>query len=258
MIADLRAQAPARGAVPDHAAGQRRRAAPRFHRRCAGPGAGAGRRGRRCPPSWIRAAGDMVARGRSRARQYLSEIVTPFATMVERPGPQGWERDIGAAARARCSSRGTRTSTSASPCRPAGPPLGLTVLHDRTCPTGAAASRTGAGGWPGAAALARRQDLSWAADTRPCCGISACPGLRKGRGGCAAFAAVMVQRRRAGPAGARAPMRGMTDAIRHRGPTPRGTGATMRRASRWGTGGCRSSICRRRGRSPCTRPAGAT
>jgi hypothetical protein len=95
--------------------------------------------------------------GEARARQYRSEIVTPFASMVERPGPQGWEEGYwGSGPRTVFIARHENLDKRVDHVARLDRPLGLTVLHEQNVSNG----RSRFGGLAGrlAGALRRWRD----------------------------------------------------------------------------------------------------
>jgi len=75
--------------------------------------------------------------GERRAQQYRSQIVTPFATMVERPGPQGWQEGYwGTGPRTVFIARHENLSKRVEHVANLERPLGLTVLHDHNVSNG--------------------------------------------------------------------------------------------------------------------------
>jgi len=95
--------------------------------------------------------------GQARARQYRSDIVTPFATMVERPGPQGWDEGYwGSGPRTVFISRHENLDKRVDHVARLDRPLGLTVLHAHNVSNG----RSRFGGLAGrmAGALRRWRD----------------------------------------------------------------------------------------------------
>jgi hypothetical protein len=92
--------------------------------------------------------------GAARARQYRSEIVTPFATMVERAGPQGWEAGHwGTGPRTVFIARHENLDKRVDHVAALDRPLGLTVLHEQNLSNG----RSRFGGLAGRAAGALRR-----------------------------------------------------------------------------------------------------
>ncbi|MBK1634199.1 glycosyltransferase [Rhodovulum adriaticum] len=85
--------------------------------------------------------------GTARARQYRSQMVTPFATMVERPGPQGWETGAwGTGPRTVFIARHENLDKRVAHVDRLEAPRGLTVLHGQNVSNGR--SRFGgAAGW---------------------------------------------------------------------------------------------------------------
>jgi hypothetical protein len=84
--------------------------------------------------------------GRSRARQYRSPIVTPFATMVERPAGDGWPGGLwGPGPRTVFIARHEKLGERVAHVERLDAPLGLTVLHGQNVSNG----RSRFGGVPG-------------------------------------------------------------------------------------------------------------
>ena len=85
--------------------------------------------------------------GADRARQYRSEMVTPFATMVERPGAQGWEAGYwGTGPRTVFIARHENLDKRVAYLDHLETPRSLTVLHDQNLSNGRSRFR-GAAGW---------------------------------------------------------------------------------------------------------------
>jgi len=95
--------------------------------------------------------------GAARARQYRSEMVTPFATMVERPGAQGWEPGYwGEGPRTVFIARHENLDKRVAHMESLELPRSLTVLHDQNLSNGRGRFRGAAGRL--AAGLRRWQD----------------------------------------------------------------------------------------------------
>ena len=85
--------------------------------------------------------------GAARAQQYRSQIVTPFATMVERPGPGGWEAGHwGTGPRTVFIARHENLDKRGAYLEHLETPRSLTVLHDRNLSNGRGRFG-GAAGW---------------------------------------------------------------------------------------------------------------
>lgn len=92
--------------------------------------------------------------GAARARQYRSGIVTPFATLAERAGPQGWQAGYwGAGPRTVFIARHENLDKRVDHVATLDRPLGLTVLHEQNLSNG----RSRFGGLAGRAAGALRR-----------------------------------------------------------------------------------------------------